>query len=71
VAGGGVIGEFFHKGLKVTDEDASRIGRELAAGHAAVGVLAWDSDTKAVASKLTQLGGTPHTHEVTELAESH
>jgi hypothetical protein len=69
VAGGGVIGEFFHKGLKVTDEDAARIGRELAAGHAAVGVLAWDSDTKAVAAKLTELGGTPHTHEVAELPE--
>ena len=53
VAGGGVIGKFFHKGLKVTDEDAARIGRELAAGHAAVGVLTWDSDTKAVADKLS------------------
>jgi uncharacterized membrane protein len=41
--GGGVIGQFFHKGLKMTDEDAARIGRELDAGHAAVGVLAWDS----------------------------
>ena len=71
MSGGGVIGEFFHKGLKVSDEDASRIGREFAAGHTAVGVLAWDSDTKAVAGKLTQLGGIPRTHEVAELAESH
>ena len=29
VLGGGVIGEFFHKGLKMTDEDAAHIGREL------------------------------------------
>jgi hypothetical protein len=36
-AGGGVIGEFFHKGLKMTDDEAARIGRELDAGHAAVG----------------------------------
>ena len=55
----------------MTDEDAARIGRELAAGHAAVGVLAWDSDTKAVAVKLTELGGAPHTHEVAELPEGH
>ena len=57
--GGGVIGEFFHKGLKMTDEDTARIGRELDAGHAAVGVLTWDSETEAVAKKLKGLGGTP------------
>jgi uncharacterized membrane protein len=34
-AGGGVIGEFFHKGLKMTDEDVARVGRELDEGHAA------------------------------------
>jgi uncharacterized membrane protein len=66
-AGGGVIGEFFHKGLKMTDDEAARIGRELDAGHAAVGVLAWDSETKAVADKLKELGGTPQTHEVAKL----
>ena len=63
-AGGGVIGEFFHKGLKLTDEDVARIGRELDAGHAAVGVLTWDFETKAVAEKLRDLGGTPQTLEV-------
>lgn len=66
-AGGGIIGEFFHKGLRMSDEDATRIGRELDAGHAAVGVLAWDFETEAVADKLKELGGTPHTHEVTKL----
>ena len=50
--GGGVIGEFFHKGLKMTDEDVARIGRELDAGHAAVGVLTWDFETEAVTEKL-------------------
>jgi uncharacterized membrane protein/rubrerythrin len=63
-AGGGVIGQFFHKGLKMTDEDTARIGRELDAGHAAVGVLTWDFETEAVSQKLTGLGGTPETHEV-------
>jgi uncharacterized membrane protein len=66
-AGGTAIGQFFHKGLKMTDEDAARIGRELDAGHAAVGVLTWDSETKAVADKLKDLGGTPQTHEVAKL----
>jgi uncharacterized membrane protein len=67
VVGGGVIGSFFHKGLKMTDEDAARIGRELDAGHAAVGVITWDFETKAVADKLTELGGTPETHEVAKV----
>ena len=65
--GGAVIGQFFHKGLKMTDEDAAQIGRELDADHAAVGVLTWDSETKAVADKLKELGGTPQTHEVAKL----
>jgi hypothetical protein len=68
VVGGGIIGHFFHKGLKMTDEDAARIGSELDAGHAAVGVLAWDFETKAVADKLEELGGTPQTHEVAKVS---
>ena len=71
VVGGGVIGGFFHKGLKMTDEDKARIDRELGAGHAAVGVLTWDFETKAVTGKLTELGGTPETHEVASVAEGH
>ena len=65
--GGAVIGQFFHKGLKMSDEDTARIARELEAGHAAVGVLAWDSETDAVAEKLKGLGGTPETHEVAKV----
>ena len=65
--GGGAIGEFFHKGLKMSDEDTARISRELDAGHAAVGVLAWDAETEAVAEKLKDLGGTPETHEVAKV----
>jgi uncharacterized membrane protein len=62
--GGGVVGEFFHKGLKMTDEDVARVGRELGAGHAAVGVLAWDFEADAVSAELKDLGGTPQTYEV-------
>jgi hypothetical protein len=66
-AGGGVIGEFFHKGLKMTDEDVARVGREPDAGHTAVGVLTWDFETEEVAEKLKDLGGTPQTHEVAKV----
>ena len=58
VVGGGVIGKFFHKGLKMTEDDAARISSELDADHAAVGVLAWDFEADAVADKLRTLGGT-------------
>lgn len=66
-AGGGVIGEFFHKGLEMTDEDVARVAGELHAGHAAVGVLTWDFETKAVTDKLRGLGGTAEAHEVAEV----
>lgn len=68
LVGGGAIGEFFHKGLKMTGEDAARIGSELDAGHAAVGVLAWDFEARDVADKLQESGGTPQTHEVAKLS---
>jgi hypothetical protein len=71
VAGGGVIGEFFHKGLKMTDEDVACIGREFGAGDAAAGVHTGDLETRAVADKLTELGGTPQAHGVATLAEGH
>jgi uncharacterized membrane protein len=66
-AGGAAIGEFFHKGLKMTDEDTARIAHELDVGHAAVGVLSWDFDAEAVSKKLNDLGGIPETHEVSKL----
>ena len=68
-AGGGIIGRFFHKGLKMSDEDAARISDDLDAGRAAVGVLAWDFETEAVSDRLKELGGTPQTHEVTKLTD--
>jgi hypothetical protein len=67
--GGGVVGEFFHKGLKMSGEDATRINSELDAGHAAVGALVeWDL-ADLVAGKLKEMGGTPEVHEVTEEAQ--
>lgn len=71
LVGGGVIGDFFHKGLKVSEEDAARIASELDAGRAAVGVLVWDFEAREVADKLQELGGTPQTHEVAKLSGTH
>jgi hypothetical protein len=51
----------------MTDRDLTRIGRELDAGHAGVGLLAWDFEARAVTDKLEELGGTPETHEVAAL----
>jgi uncharacterized membrane protein len=66
--GGGVIGEFFHKGLKLTDDDLARIGSQLDTGHAAVGVLARAFETEAVAAKLAETGGSsPHTIPVADV----
>jgi hypothetical protein len=47
--------------------DTARIGRELDAGHAAVGVLAGDFDTDTMSQKLKGLGGASETHEVAKV----
>jgi NhaP-type Na+/H+ or K+/H+ antiporter len=69
--GGGVIGEFFHKGLKLSEEDLAQITSALDAGQAAVGVLAWEFETDEVANKLAEAGGTPlRTIAVAELKQT-
>jgi uncharacterized membrane protein len=62
--GGGIIGSLFQKGLP--KEDVERIGAELAAGRAAVGVLADEDEVAQVTAKLTELGGTPEAHSVSD-----
>jgi hypothetical protein len=52
------------------DEDAALISRRSDAGHAAVGVLTWDSETQEVVDKLTELGGNPQTHQVAKLTRT-
>jgi uncharacterized membrane protein len=68
VLGGAAVGSFFHKGFKVSKEDAQRLEQELNAGRAIVGVMALDYEASQVADKLTQLGGKVRTHEVTDEA---
>ncbi len=65
---GGILGAFFHKGLGLSKEDIARIGSELDGGKAAVGVLVESGEAAGVSAKLTELGGKPETHEVSEEA---
>ncbi len=68
LVGGGLLGRFHHKGLGLTQEDRERIGTELAGGKAAVGVLAPVAEAGTISAKLTELGGTAETYEVTDEA---
>jgi len=68
VVGGGVLGAFHHKGLGLSDEDRTRIGKELAGGKAAVGALASAEEADAVAAELTKLGGEAEDHEISDEA---
>jgi hypothetical protein len=71
--GGGLLGALHHKNLGLDEADRDRIGRELAGGKAAVGVLAPVTETSVVASKLTDMGGTTEVHDVSDevLEEAH
>ena len=68
IVGGGILGHFHHKGLGLTTEDRARIMAELSGGKAAVGVLAIPLEAELIAMKLTELGGTPEVHDVTDEA---
>jgi hypothetical protein len=63
---GGIVGSFFRKGLGLSKEDLARIDGELTGGKAAVAVLIHEDEVAAVSAKLTELGGVPETHEVSE-----
>jgi len=66
--GGGILGAFFHKGLGLSKDDLARIDSELDGGKAAIGILAKPDEAAGVAAKLTELGGVPETHEVSDEA---
>jgi hypothetical protein len=71
VAGGGLIGALHHKGLGLTAADKERIQGKLFDGKAAVGVLATPQEAPLVAEKLTELGGEPEVHAVSDAALKH
>ena len=73
VIGGGALGALHHKGLGLNQADRDRIGAELTGGNAAVGVLAPVAEAAAVTARLSELGGTTESHEVSDeaLEEAH
>ena len=68
VLGGAAAGALHHKSLGLTDADKARLTVELTAGKAAVGVLAHFDTAPAVSDRLTQLGGEPEAHELSDEA---
>ena len=68
VLGGTAVGAMHHKGLGLTDADKERLKGELAAGKAAVGVLAHYDTVPGVTDQLNELGGQPEAYEITDEA---
>ncbi len=68
LVGGTLAGGLHHKGLKLSDEDKTRIAADLSAGKAAVGVLATVEDGPAISEQLTGAGGTTSSHDVVDEA---
>ena len=68
IVGGTLAGGLHHKGLKLSDEDKTRISADLRAGKAAVGVLAMIEDGTAIKEQLTGAGGMTSSHDVVDEA---
>jgi hypothetical protein len=68
VISGALLGALHHKNLGLSEADRTRLRGELLGGKAAVGVLTRVSDAPGVADKLTELGGSPETHAVSDEA---
>ena len=68
VIGGTVAGALHHKNLGLSDADKARITVDLNAGKAAVAVMAHDDTAPAISDKLTQLGGSSESHELSDEA---
>ena len=68
VLGGTAVGAMHHKGLGLTNADKERLTGDLAAGKAAVGVLAHYDTVPTVTDQLNNLGGQPQAYEVTDEA---
>ena len=68
VLGGTAAGALHHKSLGLSDADKARLNVELTGGKAAVGVLAHFDTAPAVSARITQLGGAPEAHELSDEA---
>jgi len=65
---GGIIGALSHKGLGLSNEDLKRYSAELDAGHAAVGVMADESESQSTIEMLQGWGGRVEAIPVSEEA---
>ena len=68
LAAGAAGGALHHKNLGLSDADKARLTTELTAGKAAVGVLAKYDTAPSISEELTQLGGVPESHELSDEA---
>jgi hypothetical protein len=66
VLAGAAVGALHHKNLGLSDADKARLTVELNAGKAAVAVMAPFDSAPAISDRLTQLGGTPESHELSD-----
>jgi hypothetical protein len=66
VLGGMAVGALHHKNLGLSDADKARLTVDLNAGKAAVGVMAHYDIAPAVSDRLTQLGGAPERHDLSD-----
>lgn len=68
VFAGAMAGSLHHRSLGLSDDDKARLKDEITAGKAAVGVLADIEAAPAIAEFLTEVGGAPTTHELSDEA---
>jgi hypothetical protein len=68
ILGGAAVGALHHKGLGLPKAEREALAADLAAGKAAVGVLATEDETQSIADKLAELGGTVRAHAVADEA---
>ncbi len=66
ILGGAAAGALHHKNLGLTDADKARLTDELTSGKAAVGVMSHIDTAPAISDQLTELGGVPEAHELTD-----
>jgi uncharacterized membrane protein len=66
--GGGAAGALHHKNLGLSDDDKARLTAELREGKAAVGVLVPADRAPGILDWLTELGGTPEAHVLSDEA---
>jgi len=66
VLGGVAVGALHHKNLGLSDGDKARLTVDLNAGKAAVGVMTHFDTAPAISDRMTQLGGRPERHELTD-----